>query len=316
MKRILTIVLAICGSLMISDIAAQDMVIPLYPEGAIPNAKPTNEEVRVRSGNTVQVSNVIVPDIAVYMPARSSRTGEAIVICPGGGYSVLSYDLEGIDIAKYWNSKGIVAVVLKYRLPSALLQESPNEVPLKDVQRAMRIVRHNAKDWNVNPNLIGVMGFSAGGHLASSVSTHFDGGNPSATDPIERESCRPDFSLLIYPVITMTGDFQHVGSRKNLVGEDQQLMKYFSSELQVTPETPPAILIHASDDRTVPVENSIVYYRQLVKNNIPASLHIYSKGGHGFSLAVRDSYLSDWTERCYQWIKWLESQTAEPNASK
>ncbi len=166
----------------------------------------------------------------------------------------------------------------------------------------MRIVRYNAEEWGIDPEKIGIMGFSAGGHLASSLSTHYDAGNPESEDEIERISCRPDFSILMYPVISFTGEFQHSGSRKALVGEDSTLMEYFSNEKQVTEDTPPAILFHSSDDKAVPVDNSIVYYQALIENGVPAEMHIYPYGGHGFSLAIDQGQLSGWPERCWEWL--------------
>ncbi|MDA3823861.1 MAG: alpha/beta hydrolase, partial [Bacteroidales bacterium] len=224
---------------------------------------------------------------------------------PGGGYHILAYDWEGQDIAKFWNSKGVTAIVLKYRLPSEA-QLEPHKSPLMDAQRAIRMVRYHAEDWGINPKKIGIMGFSAGGHLASSASTHYDAGDVSSPDPVNRVSCRPDFSILMYPVISFTGDFQHTGSRKALVGDDKELMEYFSSELQITKDTPPAILIHASDDKSVPVENSIVYYQELIKYGINAEMHIYPHGGHGFSLAIGQGHLAGWPERVNEWLKSLE----------
>lgn len=278
----------------------------LYPEGQIPNYQEVGEKELWDTTNIVRISKVQVPDIKVYLPEESLATGDAIVICPGGGYSILAYDWEGEDIAEFWNSKGVAAIVLKYRLPTSESQIIPHKSPLLDAQRAMRYVRYNADNWGIDPGKIGIMGFSAGGHLASSMSTHYDAGNPESNDEIERVSCRPDFSILMYPVISFTGEFQHSGSRKNLVGDDSTLMKYFSNELQVTEDTPPAILIHASDDKGVPVENSIVYYQALIEHGVPAEMHIYPHGGHGFSLAVGKGQLSGWPERCWEWLRELE----------
>lgn len=277
----------------------------LYPDGQIPNYKDVGEQERWDTTNIVRISKVQVPDLKVYLPSESIATGEAVVICPGGGYHILAYDWEGEDIARYWNSKGVAGIVLKYRLPTSESQLVPHKSPLMDAQRAMRYVRYNAKSWGIDPGKIGIMGFSAGGHLASSLSTHYDAGDPDSADEIERMSCRPDFSILMYPVISFTGEFQHSGSRKALVGEDTTLMSYFSNELQVTDDTPPAILIHASDDKGVPVKNSIVYYQALIENGVPAEMHIYPYGGHGFSLAKDQEQLSGWPERCYEWLESL-----------
>jgi acetyl esterase/lipase len=284
---------------------SQSFKLTLYPEGEIPNYKDVGEVEKWDTTDIVRVSKVQTPDISVYLPSKKNRTGEAVVICPGGGYRILAYDWEGEDIAKFWNSKGVSAIVLKYRLPSSGAQIEPHKSSLMDAQRAMRMVRYHSEDWRIDKGKIGIMGFSAGGHLASSLSTHYDSGNPMSADPIEKESCRPDFSILMYPVISFTGDFQHSGSRKALVGEDEELMEYFSSELQITEDTPPAILIHASDDRSVAVENSIVYYQALIKHGVSAEMHIYPYGGHGFSLAVGKGHLAGWPERVWEWVKYI-----------
>lgn len=300
--RFFTIIIALT---VVLPLAGQSFKMNLYPDGQIPNYVASGES-EIRDTTTiVRISKVQMPDISVFLPSAKNRSGEAVIICPGGGYHILAYDWEGEDIAKYWNSKGVAAIVLKYRLPTSESQVIPHKSPLMDAQRAMRMVRHHATDWGIDPSKIGIMGFSAGGHLASSLSTHFDGGNPDAEDPIERMSCRPDFSILVYPVISFTGEFQHSGSRKALVGDDPELMEYFSNEKQVTQETPPAFLIHAADDRGVPAENSIVYYQAMLENGVSGELHIYPYGGHGFSLAIGQGHLSGWPERANEWMKSL-----------
>jgi acetyl esterase/lipase len=289
-------------TMIVLPLNSQSFNLSLYPEGEIPNYRDVGEQEVRDTTDAVRIGKVQTPDISVFLPSKKSRTGEAVIICPGGGYSILSYDWEGEDVAKFWNSKGVTAIVLKYRLPTSDAQVEPHKSPLMDAQRAMRLVRYHAEEWGIDPGKIGIMGFSAGGHLASSLSTHYDVGISDATDPVERMSCRPDFSILLYPVISFTDDFQHSGSRRNLVGEDVELMNYFSSHLHVTPGTPPAILIHSSDDRAVPVENSIVYYQALIKQGVPAEMHIYPYGGHGYSLAVGKGHLSDWPERVVEWL--------------
>jgi acetyl esterase/lipase len=286
-------------------LSGQSFKMNLYPEGEIPNYRDVGELEERDTTDAVRIGKVQTPDISVFLPAKKSRTGEAVVICPGGGYRILAYDWEGEDIAKFWNAKGVVAIVLKYRLPVSDAQVEPHKSPLTDAKRAMRLVRYHAAEWGIDPWRIGIMGFSAGGHLASSLSTHYDGGDSDASDPVERVSCRPDFSILLYPVITFTGELQHAGSRRNLVGEDPALMEYYSSHLHVTGETPPAILIHSSDDRAVPVENSILYYQALLKHGVQAEMHIYPHGGHGYSLAVGKGHLSGWPERVHEWLKSL-----------
>ncbi|MFA9392938.1 MAG: alpha/beta hydrolase [Prolixibacteraceae bacterium] len=279
-------------------------ILPLW-EGTPPYYQASGEEEVVKMTDVARISNVQTPDIAVYQPSKSMITGEAVIICPGGGYWILAYDKEGIDIAKYFNSKGITAIVLKYRLPVSKSNTGGDKTPLADAQRAMRLARYHAAEWGIDPNKIGIMGFSAGGHLASSLSTHFDSGNAASADSVEQLSCRPDFSLLIYPVITFTQDFMHKGSRTNLLGSEtpsEELAKYYSNELQITEATPPAILIHAADDKGVPVNNSIVYFQALQKLGITTEMHIYPNGGHGFGLAINRGYLSEWPDRCVDFI--------------
>ncbi len=303
MKKIL---LCLVVASILTPVLAQNQIVPLW-EGDPPNYRETGEVTIWDTSDIVRVRNVQKPDIAIFLPSKKNSTGEAVVICPGGGYGILAYDWEGSDIARWLNSEGIAAFVLKYRLPGSKSNIVPHKSPLMDAQRAMRMVRSNAEKWNVDPGKIGIMGFSAGGHLASTLSTHFDVGDPSSDDPVEHESCRPDFSVLIYPVISFTGEFSHSGSRKALLGEDAdpELVSHYSNELQVNEETPPAILIHSDDDTVVPVENSIVYYKALRANKLTSELHIYPYGGHGFSLAIGQGHLSTWPDRVIEWIKYI-----------
>jgi acetyl esterase/lipase len=290
----------------IAPVVAQNQILPLW-EGDPPNYRETGEVTIWDTSDIVVVRNVQKPDIAVFIPSKKNSTGEAVVICPGGGYGVLAYDWEGSDIAHWLNSQGIAAIVLKYRLPGSKSNIIPHKSPLMDAQRAMRMVRANATAWNIDPEKIGIMGFSAGGHLASTLSTHYDAGDPSSSDPVEQLSCRPDFSILVYPVISFTGEFQHSGSRRNLVGKDadEALVEYYSNELQVTEDTPPAILIHSDDDEGVPVENSIAYYKALRANKVSSELHIYPYGGHGYSLAIGQGHLATWPDRVIEWIRYI-----------
>jgi acetyl esterase/lipase len=283
---------------------AQEYKLLLWPSGNIPNYKKTDEIEKRDSGSFLRISLVQQPAIEVYLPSKQNATGQAVVVCPGGGYSILAYDWEGTDIAKWLNANGVAAIVLKYRLPNSKSNIDPKLSPLLDAQRAIRTVRANADRWNIKKNRVGIMGFSAGGHLASTAGTHFDSGNPNATDSIDRVSSRPDFMILMYPVITMLKSTMHRGSKNNLIGAnaDSATAKYYSNELQVTKETPPTFLVHATDDKTVPVENSLSFYQALKDNNIPAEMHIYPYGGHGFSLAIGKGYLSTWTDRCIDWL--------------
>jgi acetyl esterase/lipase len=286
---------------------SQNFILPLW-EGDPPNYKASGEVMKSDTTNIVRLSLVQHPDIAVFLPSKSNATGEAVVICPGGGYHILAYDWEGSDIARWFSSRGIAAMVLKYRLPDSKSNIVPHKTPLMDAQRAFRMVRYHAESWNIDPGKIGIMGFSAGGHLASTLSTHFDKGDPGNTDPVERISCRPDFSILVYPVISFTKEFSHSGSRTALLGEDPdpELVRYYSNELQVSEDTPPAILVHSGDDEAVPVQNSLAYYQALLKNGIQTEMHVYPYGGHGYSLAIGKGHLATWPDRVLEWIKYSQ----------
>ncbi|HEY1112892.1 MAG TPA: alpha/beta hydrolase [Chitinophagaceae bacterium] len=303
MRKLLLALLFILYTTMLT---AQE-TIDLWPAGAIPNSKPASIKEEQERTEIVRIKNVQQPTIAVYLPSKRNATGQAVVVCPGGGYGVLAYDWEGTDVAKWLNAHGIAAVVLKYRLPDARTSVTPHLTPLLDAQRALRLVRHHAGQWNIRPDRVGIMGFSAGGHLASTAGTRFDTGKASSPDPVERYSSRPDFMILMYPVITLSKPFMHKGSATNLLGANPPagLAESYSNDLQVGPQTPPTFLVHATDDAGVPVENSLVFYQALVRHKVPAELHVYAYGGHGFGLAVGRGYLSSWTERCLDWLKAL-----------
>jgi len=239
-----------------------------------------------------------IPTITQFL-VKQDVPSAAVLICPGGGYSHLSDIIEGSDVAKWLNSIGISAFVLKYRL--GMRYHQPNQ--LFDAARAMRMVRAHAKQWNIDPKRIGILGFSAGGHLASTLGTHFDAGKPDAVDEIDRVSSRPDLMILIYPVITM-GDLTHKGSRTNLLGDEgsPELIKLYSNELHVTSETPPTFLVHAVTDPVVPVENSLMFADALRKAGVAFEIHLYERGPHGFGMAPNDPILSTWTTRCADWL--------------
>lgn len=283
-------------------------VIPLWPEG-IPNHQDSNEvEFHSQSGGIAWIENVQVPSLAVYVPAKANATDVAVIVCPGGGYKKLAYDFEGLDIASWLNTKGITAFILKYRLPHSKSVVTSHEAPLQDALRAVRTVRHQAEKWNISKKKIGIMGFSAGGHLVSTVGTHFNRNQTSSVEGIDSVSARPDFMALVYPVITMKDPYTHKGSRKNLLGEnpDRKLLDYYSNELQVTKETPPTFLVHSSDDKSVPVKNSLLFYQALQNEGIYTEMHIYPQGGHGYSLAIGKGHLQTWPDRLYEWILSLE----------
>ncbi len=249
--------------------------------------------------NAVGKEPLDIPTITPYFAPKDKATGVAIIVCPGGGYVKLSDVKEGSAVAEFLNSIGVTAFVLKYRLGPKYNQ--PNQ--LLDASRAIRMVRSRANEWNLDVNRIGILGFSAGGHLASTLATKFDSGNPTSTEEIEKLSSRPDLQILIYPVITM-GEFTHKGSKLNLLGEkpSDELVKKYSNELQVTKETPPAFIVHSVADTGVPFENSLQYVQALRKNNVPLEFHLYEKGAHGFGLAPTDPILSTWKDRLADWL--------------
>jgi acetyl esterase/lipase len=286
---------------------AQDVTLSLWPIGKVPNYQKTDEVEKIESTEIVRISKVQSPEIAVFLPAKRNATGQAVIICPGGGYAYLSYNWEGTDVAKLLNAKGITAIVLKSRLPNSKSNITPNLSPLMDAKRAMRIVRANADKWGIKKNNIGIMGFSAGGHLASTLATHFDDGDKNSKDSIEQQSSRPDFAVLIYPVISMNPKITHMGSHNNLIGEhaDSTLTNLYSNELQVTTQTPPTFLLHATDDGAVPVENSLRFYEALKNNKVPVEMHIFPKGGHGFGLALGKGALEGWTDLLVAWMRAL-----------
>jgi len=239
------------------------------------------------------------PTLTVYRAEKP--VGTAVIVCPGGGYATLAMDHEGRQVAEWLNSLGITAFVLKYRHGPRYRHPAP----LEDAQRAVRLVRARAAEFRTAPDRIGIWGFSAGGHLASTAGTHFDAGNPNATDPIERASSRPDFMILAYPVISFTADCVHKGSRRNLLGDnpDPALLENLSNEKQVTAQTPPTFLFHTTEDKGVPAENSILFYLALRKAGVPAELHVYERGRHGVGLAPNDPVLSSWPARLADWLR-------------
>lgn len=279
MKFILTLIL----SLLVMSLIHGQEVIPLY-SGKIPNSRATaNQEKReVRDNGTEIISAISIPQILVFPPQSPAPNGTSIIIFPGGGYGINAIKHEGLDIAKKVNEWGVTAFVVKYRIPDDATMLKKEIGPLQDAQQAIRFVRMNAHRWKIDPNKIGIMGFSAGGHLASTAATHYK--NPVIDET--GTSLRPDFLVLGYPVISFTDSIGHLGSRENLLGKTpsrEKIMKY-SNEYQVTTDTPPTFLVHAADDKGVLPANSIVFYQSLLKNGIPAELHIYERGGHGFGM--------------------------------
>ena len=276
--------------------------IDLY-DGAVPNSKPytTKEWWEPQSNGDTIVHYTSVPTLSVFLPDKKIANGTAVVICPGGGYWVTSIVKEGFAVARAFNKMGVAAFVLKYRIPNDSSMLDKKIGPLQDAQRALQLVRLHAKEYNIDTNKVGIMGFSAGGHLASTAATHFA---HSYIDNKDNINLRPDFSMFIYPVISFQDSIGHIGSRDQLIGKNppKQLLDSFSNELQLSAKTPPTFLIHATDDDVVPVMNSVVFYEALLQYKIPAEIHIYNAGGHGFGMnnpTTKDL----WMESCKHWLQ-------------
>lgn len=297
-----TLILMLLFSSIMNPCFSQNKEFPLWKKipGAIQSAD--YKEKVICEGGITKVFKVSQPTLTPFLvnQEKNKVLGGAVIICPGGGYGLLAIDKEGFKVAKWLNSKGISAFVLKYRLPSDVIMTDKSIGPLQDAQEAIRMVRANAKEWNLDPNKIGIMGFSAGGHLASTASTHYE---DNVYTSEYTSSARPDFSILIYPVISLQKGITHNGSKTNLLGEKagEEMIAKFSNENQVTPSTPKTFLVHATDDKAVPVENSINYYLALKQKNIPVEMHIYESGGHGFGLGKGGTH-NNWPKACEDWL--------------
>ena len=281
---------------------AQDLEIDLWDKkipGSIENSE-YQEEQKFDGDHLIGVSKVKEPKLYAYL-AKGDSLKSAVIIFPGGGYSHLAIDKEGFKLAEWLVSEGISAFVLKYRLPEDRIMEDKYVAPLMDAQRAVRLLRHHAEKWNLDPNKIGIMGFSAGGHLAATLSTHF---NEKVYPEVIKESARPDFSILVYPVVSLTNEITHKGSRERLLGKtpSEELVQHFSNETQVSENTPPTFLVHAMDDHAVPVENSLKYLKALKEKKVPAEIHIFENGGHGFGMG-RQLTNNSWTTSLLNWLK-------------
>ena len=275
----------------------------LYP-GPVPNARQSSvtEDSLDRSGSIIR--RVITPTLEIYWPQKEKATGTAVIICPGGSYKVLVYQGEGVATAKEFAKNGVTAFVLRYRLPNDSFVVDKSIAPLQDAQQAIKTVRENASNWSIAPDKIGIMGFSAGGHLASTAATHFQ---KALIENNSNTSLRPDFLILVYPVISMQDSLTHPDSRKNLLGTQtsKAMLDNFSNELQVNEETPPAYITHAGDDKLVDVDNSIDFYEALRHHHVPAEMHIYPKGGHGFIFRQKG-----WMNPLFEWMqnsKWTNA---------
>lgn len=302
MKKILWLAVSL---IVISQLGvAQSKIVDIW-KNTIPNYQKSNGKEKIPERDIVFILNVQTPTLEIFLPTKKNANGMAVLICPGGGYSGVAYDWEGTDYAKWFNSQGIAAFVLKYRMPQAESVVTSYKAPIQDAQRAIRYIRHHAEKFNVDKEKVGVVGSSAGGHLASTLGTHLEIEYYKQTDSIDNEKTRPDFMMLIYPVISMKDRVTHNGSKKNLLGEkpSEELVLKFSNELRVTESTPPAFIIHSGDDKAVPVENSIRFYQALVKNKVPATMHLFPKGGHGYSLGISNKKAPDWRSLAEEWLK-------------
>ncbi len=299
-------------SSLLPFLARTQTIMPLYPD-SIPNSRPIPDREKSGSDNEGRliISKISRPTLTLFLPPKGKSNGTAVIICPGGGYWVEATGHEGADVAKKFNEFGVTAIMLKYRIPDDSTMVDRSIGALQDAQQAIKIVREHAPEWTIDPIRIGIMGFSAGGHLAATAGTHF----ATALIPNHRNtSLRPDFLLLIYPVISCQEAVAHQGSCAQLIGKHptQDQIDYFSNELQVTDHTPPAFLVQSSDDPAVNPANSILFYEALLKHHVPAELHLYEKGGHGYGLFVKDNN-ELWMERCRNWLDtngWLSSATA------
>ena len=304
MKKIVPLIFLIY---FIPLLVISQTIIPLYKDN-IPNSKPAKDEEKSEQSNGLLIiSKISKPTLSIFLPPKEKANGAAIIIYPGGGYGVVAAGHEGTDIAKKFNEIGVTAFVVKYRIPNSETMVNPEIGPLQDAQQAIKVVREGAKEYNIDPNKIGIIGFSAGGHLASTAGTHFDKAVITNTN---NTSLRPDFMLLIYPVISFADSIAHIGSRNNLIGKNPsaEKIKEYSNELQVTSKTPPTFLVHASDDDAVKPENSVVFYLALIKNHVDAEMHLYEKGAHGFGLHLKNKN-ELWMERCKNWMEnhgWLK----------
>lgn len=301
MRTSIGVVLSLTLAATAALAAEEPKTYPLWPDGAPGALGKVAGEDAFHSGD--------LPTITVFRPDAAKATGASVVICPGGGYGFLATEHEGTDVAAWLNSLGVTGVMLKYRLGPRY----HHPVPLQDAQRAIRTVRARAKEWSLDPKRVGILGFSAGGHLASTAATHFDSGKPDAQDPIDRESCRPDVAILVYPVIALATEYGHAGSLKNLLGEkpSQELIENLSNEKQVTKQTPPTFLAHTNEDTGVPPENSLLFALALRKAGVPFELHVFEKGQHGLGLGTgwekfkipRNEEFQAWPRLCAAWLK-------------
>jgi acetyl esterase/lipase len=293
--------MVILFSMIISGEGFGQSVIALYPD-AVPNAKPAIDEEKLvpdHNGTPISVA-VQKPTLSIFLPKKPDE--RALLICPGGGYSIVAIKHEGEYVAKKLSESGITVFVLKYRIPNVKWMVDPEIGPLQDAQQALITIRKNAGKWKIDPGKVGIIGFSAGGHLASTAATHFNKCLVANPDNI---SVRPDFQILIYPVISFSDSIGHIGSRDNLIGKNasEEKINEYSADKNVKENTPPALFIHSAADESVSYKNSLVYYEALIKKNVPADIHIFSKGGHGFGTIKTNYPIDAWMDIVRDWIK-------------
>src|SRR5215831_3292691 len=286
--------------LITTGTACSQTVIPLYKD-SIPNAKPgPDEEKSETKDGKERISNISRPTLTIFLPPADKATGTAVVICLGGGYAINKFTHEGTEVAKRFNEMGIAAFVLKYRLPSDKTMIDKRIGPLQDAQQAILLVREHAAEWGVNKNRVGILGFSAGGHLASTAGTHFE---HHYIDVKKKTNLRPDFMVLVYPVISFADSLAHMGSRDNLLGKNPSLenIKEYSNELHVTKKTPPTFLVHAEDDQGVKVQNTLLFGEALQQNKVAFDFYLYEHGGHGFGL-INSTINIKWMDLVQEWM--------------
>jgi len=298
MKKLFSLsITLICFAL----VTCAQTVMPLYPD-SIPNSKPVPDEEKAdtSASGMIMIRNISRPTLTVYLPPKEKANGAAVIVIPGGGYWVVAAKHEGSEVAKRFNDMGVTAFVLKYRLPSDVTMVNKEIGPVQDAQQAIHLVRERAKEWGIDKNRVGIIGFSAGGHLASTAGTHF---NHAYIDAGKKANLRPDFMILVYPVISFADSICHMGSRENLIGKNPSAQKKeeYSNELQVTKKTPPTYLVHAEDDSTVKVQNMLLFATALQKNKVPFDFYLYEKGGHGFGLINRTSEVK-WMDLVQEWM--------------
>jgi acetyl esterase/lipase len=313
-------ILLLAAPLLADEAPSEPPSIPLWPDLKAPERlAPEKVDQRNRDGEPSFrfITGTTVPTLTVYLPPAEKNTGAAVIICPGGGYSGVAIDHEGHDVARMLNKAGVAGIVLKYRMPHPEITHGDTPWPLQDAQRTIRLVRSKAAEWHVDPKKVGIMGFSAGGHLAATAATHVVDGSASAADPLERFSTRPDFAVLIYPVITLHDPIAHTGSRNNLLGKeaDSKLVDLYSADQQVTAGAPPTFLVHAEDD-PVKCENSLRYFMACRANKVPAELRLYVKGGHGFGMGKAGSEVSTWPQHLVEWMAKQQIAVAPVNGGR